>query len=360
MVARAAENLRDGTSVVVRAPAHTPGGLATAIREAHESDWRTLDEHLAESSTVAELLIDRFDPHMGHDQPRNTRSVVDSERLRGHALMVEVASGSTAWARWRDFLSEYAEFARSLAPYERTVFCALVVGSEETALPRDSVCLAIDHCSGAAGELDMALYVANRLRHHPEPRLAARARASVITRLALWDPAVADRLAEAPLSQVFEPEHLLLQIAAERAWTPERVAAEGGWLTGMSGHWEDREHLHSAGLASLGKTGELRNRVWSGQVGVLFPALEEQRRALIDRFERQLSVPHRTLDGRIIQDRRDLELGHIIYQLRSDGRAPDRRVLHAIQSLVDMRNALSHFEVVPADMISDPEVQGLT
>lgn len=357
---RAAEDLRDGTSVVLRLPAHGPDGVDEVIRSLHDRDWRMLNAEPARDTPVADLLLRRFDPHIPPETALNTRSVVASERLRGHCMMLEMEAGDEAWPHWCDFLVNYAEMARGLAAYERTVFCIILRGTEPVRLPPDSVALTTHRWYGVVSDLDMALFVANRLRGSPEPALPVRTRAAVIARLALWDPSVVDVLADAPLAELFQPRQLLGALAEERQWDSGAIEEPNGWECGIRDRLDGREHVHSAALAAAGDREEIETRVWSGQVGVLFPALELQRRALIQRFGHKLNVPHSTPYRRVITDRRDLELGHILYQLRSDGVSPPRSVMGAIQSLVDMRNALSHFDVVGADLVENPEVRGLT
>ena len=99
----------------------------------------------------------------------------------------------------------------------------------------------------------------------------------------------------------------------------------------------------------------IEQRIWSAQVGVLFPYVETRRRELLARLRRRLVIPFEAADGRIVREYEDLELSHITAQVR---RSPDARdpawLLGTLDRLVAVRNSIAHFEPVPAAILHDP------
>ncbi len=85
---------------------------------------------------------------------------------------------------------------------------------------------------------------------------------------------------------------------------------------------------------------------------MLFGFLEELRAVLIEELWPHLR-PLETDYGRS-KDVRDLEIGHILYQVRGVRLPRDTYAL--LRALKDMRDALAHLEPVPADLLFKPEV----
>jgi hypothetical protein len=202
----------------------------------------------------------------------------------------------------------------------------------------------------------MGLFSSTLIRAHGEPPTIMRTRTAVVANLALWDPAVATTFSNAPLHEVFDPMDRLRELASERGWTSNSPAFEPCWESGSHDVVGGCQQVHSALLAATGDVDEIETRVWKGQVGTLFPYLEERRRDLIDRYGHLIRLPITTYDGRTIADRYDLELGHLRWQLQQSAAGPHRSILRGMAKLVKMRNALAHFEVVPASLLLDNEL----
>jgi hypothetical protein len=129
---RVARDLDAGRSVVVQVPAHGPSDVGDALRRTREHDWRTLT---AEPGPVADRLLARFDPERPAREKRDAHAVVASERLRGHALLLEIPASAPCWGEWAPFLQEYVDLARALEPFERTVFCVVLHGAVPAGTP---------------------------------------------------------------------------------------------------------------------------------------------------------------------------------------------------------------------------------
>jgi hypothetical protein len=163
---------------------------------------------------------------------------------------------------------------------------------------------------------------------------------SVIAGIALWDPHVTEQLVVEPLHVILDPWRILRDIAQERSW-------EGSlsWAIGNSAKFGDTELTHSAALGA--ESTELSRRIWSAEVGVILPRIEELRQKFLTRYSTRFRMPYKTRFGQVIDDVRDLEIGHICDQLQTIGASSEERF--AVERLTKMRNCLAHLE--PLDPI---------
>jgi len=356
-VDRIVRDLRDGVSVVVRMPAHAPAGIDDLIRREVEHDWHTLE--VTCDVSPAELLLSRFAPELKAAAKRDVLTVLETRRLRGVAVQITVEACSPAWHAWSEFLADISDRSRSLDGFERTVFCVVVTGEGLLAIPAGNVCLTLHIWRGVVSHLDMALYVARLIRGRPGERIDLEVLGAVATWLAEWDLLLADHLINRSLEDLLEPMTVLREFANRRGWLQPMPVSDDEALWGAGGS-DIRDRVgrpHAALLALQNHADAIAARVWGAQVSVLFPLLEEQRRALIARHQNRLTVPFTTFDGRVIRDVRELDLGNICYQLKNNGTRPPRAFMNGLQALVDVRNYLAHFEVVPASLLMDPDLQ---
>jgi hypothetical protein len=348
-VGRASRALADAACVVVHFPEHTGKGFGPALRAECEADWRELALDGDADWTPAEVILERFGVDLPFGAARDTDAVLRAPRLQGITLMLELEGASRALADWTAFLKHYAEKARNIDAWERPAFCLVVTGRVASPLPQDAPGLEVLEWRGVVSSLDMALYVARRLRGGGVSALERQVVVAIIARMADFDAGLADILCSLELPDLFEPYEALRAYGRRRGWS-EEVPADS-WACGMADQGDGAVRHHVAALALRQEHDAIRSRIWSGQVAVLFPELEERRRGLIRAHLVRLWVPFHTHDGRTITDVRDLELGHILFQLRSRGVALDSAYMSGIQALVDVRNILAHFDAVPATLL---------
>jgi hypothetical protein len=110
--------------------------------------------------------------------------------------------------------------------------------------------------------------------------------------------------------------------------------------------FEGRERIHSAALCESDSKSAIPHRIWSGQVAVLLPYIEEQRRDVLEQIGDQLRLPFKTRFGEVIRDLESLEIGHIALQV-PDLNGIDPALARLIYKLRDIRNQLSHLGPVP-------------
>jgi hypothetical protein len=116
-------------------------------------------------------------------------------------------------------------------------------------------------------------------------------------------------------------------------------------------HPHKRKSLQ-APIPCSGSEGEIQRRIWSAEVGIMLPFVEEQRQEILDRLTGFLQVPFRTRFGETIEDVRDLEIGHIETQLRSSNLYPDSNLMRLVQRLREIRNRLAHLETLSLDLLT--------
>lgn len=194
------------------------------------------------------------------------------------------------------------------------------------------------------------MYAAHLVRESNGAPLYRRLRMHLVAELGGSDPVLAGELAVAPLP---DPASRLRAFADQRRW-PARLPAAGLWELGMKDLSEGRRFLHSAAVARVGRDDEVRRRIWRAQVSVLFPFIEECRADLVAKLDGQLRVPLETPFG-VIDDKRDLEIGQIGYQL-ARANVPDE-LRRLVGRLTAMRHALAHLEMVGPEYLFAPEVK---
>ncbi len=126
-----------------------------------------------------------------------------------------------------------------------------------------------------------------------------------------------------------------------------------GWCLGLAEIIDGEEKTHSAALALCNQSDEIRRRIWSAEVGVLFPYVEEQRQRILRRLAGLLRVPFETRFGEVITDWRDLEIGHIESQIVTNGIPVARETRRMLRQLREIRNCLAHQEVIPKNLLLD-------
>lgn len=108
--------------------------------------------------------------------------------------------------------------------------------------------------------------------------------------------------------------------------------------------------IHSAFLAQHGTLDEINRRIWTAQIGVLMPFVEEKRQQLISDLKDLLIVPH-SAGYKVISDVRELEIGHIHYQANNGFFTINEHTKRLITRLRDIRNCLSHIEALSPELL---------
>lgn len=361
--ATVADELREGSNVVLRLPEHVPRGLAGAVRTAIDDSggwsWHTISLCREPTGLPAQYLARRVIPEIGPTAILDAGDLVNEEAFSGRLFWVEDMQ-TDDWPAWRDFLAEYSHACRSRSVLDRTLLCVSLTGISEDSVPAADICLACHTWRGVVDSLDMLLYCSNLLRDGGMPSVRRRLLASIMASLALWDPTVAERLAVAGMDEILEPHDILKGIACERGWTADFVRdEEHRWAHGAMDLFDGEDRIHSAALMLHDPNNEFLRRIWNAEIGILLPFVEERRQALLRRLAGILKVPFRTRFGELITDSRELEIGHIESQVLTNDLPVSPDVRRLIRQLREIRNCLAHQEVVPkrqllGEILDDP------
>jgi hypothetical protein len=354
-VLRVVQDLRDGKNVILCLPEHLPSGLAFAIRsalsEGEDWPWYTLHIYGDDPVEPAHLLFSRFVPEVCPNALRNAKTLAQEEAFAGKIIWLDGLTPNI-WSAWKAFVLDYEHACRSRSLLERTVFCIPLTGDLALDPPAEDVCLSHHHWRGVVDRLDMLLFTSSLFQDRGMPTLQKRIVTSVVANLALWDPAVTERFASEDLEKILHPVPILQEIARGRGWCP----ADGGsppysWSKGMIDLMEEEESIHSAALALNDAKGIITRRIWSAEVGVMLPFVEERRQELLTRLAGVLMVPFTTRFGEVISDVHDLEIGHIESQLINNGITVHPNVRRLVQRLREIRNCLSHLEPLSLELL---------
>ena len=116
------------------------------------------------------------------------------------------------------------------------------------------------------------------------------------------------------------------------------------WALGTKGTVNGSDIINSASLATSNDERAIFQRVWKGQVSVIFPYIEEERIKLLNEFDSSLRLPIETDHG-TITDLFDLEIGNIFHLLVKTNISNEKKSF--IKSLRDARNDLAHLRPTP-------------
>lgn len=338
-------DLRRGRNVVLSLPRHVPDGLRAAVQRRLRDDWlwTTLPASETEGRTPPDVLFGRCATR-AREGRRSAAVFAEHGSEEPRIIWVDAIAGQ-AWPAWRQFLTDYEQACRAIPADRRSALCVVRLGEAAVETIENNVCLSEHRYRGRVSDLDMLLFATMRLSCRQLSPARRRLLATVIARLAPWDPALADVLIDLQPAQVLDPHPALRAFAMERGWD----AVPPSWAVGSLDEVEGREHAHSAAVALADTRGEIARRIWSAQVEVLFPWVEEKRRELIDQLPGILRVPFTREDGSVIHDVGDLEIGVVYHQLSSaTGISSEKR--HLARLLRDVRNSLSHLEPLSAEL----------
>ena len=361
-VERVVEDFRAGRHVVLLLPHHMPGGLSSALRRAIESEglreWQSLPIGDLAGASPADVLFDRF---LQESDPAVVRTAAalatEADFSWGGIWLDEI--DQRVWRAWKALLIEYARACRASDRSGRTLFCVPLLGALALDPPLGDEQVVYHRWSASVDDLDLQLFAAALMRERPSgphKQLAV----AVAAKLAGWDPGLVEWLADEPVERICDPIALLRDFGAERVWNARdarplavRSVAECAlaWADGLTDRHDGRGELHSGALA-FNPSGEraIRRRIWSAQVGVLFPLIEERRQEIILTLAR-LHPPD--WDEAMAYD---LEIGPLLYRYGEYLRERVPQAAALAQQLRQMRNYLAHLRPLPASLLQCKEL----
>jgi hypothetical protein len=166
--------------------------------------------------------------------------------------------------------------------------------------------------SDVVGEIDLLIYASLQLQRSQLPSTKRNLLALSVSRVALWDFDAAERLLGGRPQDLLAPEPILVELARDRGWSDETPIA-------------------------------------------LLPLIERRRLELLKSTRRFLKLPLE-IDGGVISDAEDLEIGHLAYTVSRS--AADPRLKQKLQRLRRVRNHLAHMEVLDLALAWHDDIYG--
>ena len=342
-------HLRDGSSVVVAVPTTVARPLSTALSAfLREQSWGLSGPLEAGSGTPVGTICDKLD--LRPDRRPSAAAIVAGLEPGRVVFIVDVHP--VEWAQWRSFLDEYEAASRAVPAFDRPLLVVMAEGLAASSTPENGAALRTLKWDGTIGELDMLMYVAERMRIQRKPferqqKLIAR----VIARLALWDFDLADFLLDQEPAELFEP----LRIVQHAANTFDTAPLTGTWEGGGIQTVDGLAQVHPFVIAAQADPEEeLPMRVWAAQASEVLPALEMHRRALVRRMSQTGMKLPVEIRGEAVTDLDDLEIGSLAFVAHQQRLSPEIRRL--ANKWRNVRNKLAHLEPLTAAEALDPEL----
>lgn len=339
------EDLRDGLNVLCYLPKHVPSGILKAIRTALGlSDRLAWYPLRATAQNPLDLMFDHFGDHSRG--LRNVSTLSTDPEFAGKVIWLENIT-SENWERWKEFFASYAQACQHVPIENRGRFCIPLPGELVASRFDENPLWSQYRWADVVSHLDMVLFASTLLQDRPMPPLQRSLAVEVIATLALWDPEVCESLAKLEISELLQPLPVLAEIGRERGW--DRTNHQTGWIVGLNDYVDGRWLRHSAAIALEDSPKEIFKRIWSAEVSVLLPIVEEVRQAVLAKYGDKLILPMRTRFGEI-HDLYELEINHIYAQIFTHQLVVDSRTSKLVKQMTTIRNLLAHLKTVPPQL----------
>lgn len=342
-------DLAQGCNVIIRMPHCAPNELRTELAQRTKRQGLQWENLFLEDMGEDEPLDYLYKELVGEEIPRRKRrsiaDLISRNEFGGQAFWLHDLDGSN-WKGWMDFLDVYKNACRSIDQIHRCVFCLCWTGRVPGKLPREDVCLRIRDFDDTVSPLDMLLYVQTNLPHEKMNSILRNLKTEVVASLAQWDSALAENLMGISLEALLDVCDYLKELAREWGW--DRYIEEGReaeWAEGMYQLVAGKQVMHSCWCA-IKDPFEVKRRIWQSQLRVLYPFLEEQRLAIVQRIKPKHILPFEDNFGTRINDPNDLEIGHIEHLIRTRALTKYDHLLTRVSDLKVIRNQLAHRKIV--------------
>jgi hypothetical protein len=343
--------LREGVNIVLGAPSCATSALTVALEDLLAEEWRLAGPFVPTGMRPVDELYSALDIEDHSVSQRSVTSLLAA--LDSKRVIIVTGIDLPQWPAWQRFLDEYANASRAVTAFDRTQILLITAGVPKARLPAAAPALRQLIWDGFVGEADVFGYVIQARRSSGE-RIDAQTKlmARIITRLALWDFDLTDRLLEMDPHVLFNPS-----AAIRSATDGDSTYAKMGttWEDGGMADFDGEQSMHAVALLRTGDPGrELAMRLWAAQAAELLPALELNRRALAQRMKAaRLPLPVE-INGERVFDPIDLEIGPL-FRLARVHRLP-QDVVRIAEKYWSLRNKLAHLSPIEADEALDPEI----
>ena len=331
------DSLLGGSSVVIRFPGDIPDGFDDAIAT---TLGNALDVgHVNATPSPLDDLRRKY-----ANEPDHIDSLADlcnDVGFRGHLVRLRGLDASN-WPAWCNFLSRYAQASRSRSLLGRTMFLVPLAGNPPVEPPTADVALVNRTWDGVLDDVDLLLFASERLRQRAVSPLRRSLLATAVARVASWDFHTACALLAESDRIIMAPTDVLRAIARDKGWSPETPL---DWRLGTA---SQSGILHPARAAIEDPPVEIHRRLWSAQLSVLLPWIEDLRHETVAGNLYEVKRQMRNAgDGHA--DPYELELGDLCALFSRRG--ADRAIRRTVRRLRDVRNELAHRRHLASDAV---------
>lgn len=322
---QAEQIIRDGNSLVLVVPEMAPAWFVGMLKRRFQDgqDWSVLD---VSQGRPMKLLFEAF----GEDLPSGT--VRSLETIVGHGgfqgKIIEIANVVPEhWCQdrpgdpgWMKLLRDHANLNRGIPSYARSQFLVLLNETASLKRPVRDAMLKVEEWQDWCTLTDAFVYyhvIADTPPLSMRP-LAQMLKAAICSELSLWDFQLCEALSGRDLKELMNLEKVKTILGEYgRGLGFDRIDPEANveakWNAGaaekINGSWME----HSAYLALIDPV-KLEKRLWRAELTVLFPHVEEQKNALLERFGKNIRLPHYDPARREpIVSLHDLDIGNVYY-----------------------------------------------
>ncbi|ABM57571.1 hypothetical protein Veis_1818 [Verminephrobacter eiseniae EF01-2] len=341
--------LRDGCSLLLPVPAHGLNGLRKALEDRlHFDGWNVAPVVEDDGGDPVEQMFSALGLDDGNQ--RRTVALLRQRLDPGQVVLVDRVL-PCSWSAWKQFIGEYEIASRSIGMCERPLIVLFTEGVALLEMPQTAVALRALAWNNVVGELDVLLFVTSLLRNGTRPGYELRLVGRMISRLALWDLAVAAYLIERNPEDLFHPA-VVLNDALRELGMP--AGLDRTWQSGGLQCFDDVQCAHPFLIVREGDAQqELTMRLWAAQATEVLPALELQRRNLV-RLMRGLVATPIDVAGIRYCDLNDMEIGPLSYVAHRQGLSDN--IQRTAEKLKRLRNKLAHLDALDAIDVFDEKL----
>jgi hypothetical protein len=368
-------DLREGRNVFLLLPEVNPNGLyqtlSLALKKEDLGSLQRLSAVTLSKDSPIQELFRVYDYDIYSRDRLNVASLADCESFQGRIIWLEDLSKSKDRIDdWLNFFKQYSYVCGNKDLIERSVFCVPIVGQPAiNNLPFENL-LTHHWWWGKVSSFDLQFYVANKLSGFKLNSIERNLAISVIASICGYDPKSADLLC-GNLSEPYNSwKTLLKEEARMHNWDHTLVKQVSNfsesltikasfetykqpfedikkeWVEGIVNLVDGRLFLHPAAAAMIEEDREINKRIWSGQLRVLLPIIDEYRIKIMNYIYENYNYDFKNIlknKGSII------EIGDIKYCIDTDRRLRkklDNNILSLIKMITKVRNELAHLGII--------------
>jgi len=351
-VRRVESDLRDRVNVV----AALPVGFGTDWFCFFRHYWINAQEQIVilpldgDSRSPLDILSSTFTTN----PPGTTTlgALVSDSGFCGHVIGVFLDNRDDV-KKWTAFLMMYERECRLMDQWGRTVFLVCTEGFEHSCLPTSETFLRVHSYDGYARPNDCYMYAWALLGGQEKHTWRTELRMALCAQLSQWDPRLCEVLAGRDIAGILRQstsEGVLSSVCCDTVVEDQDV----GWSKGLLQRIDGVVVWHSGWVVRNKMGNEFDRRIWTAQVQVMFPLIEQLRHQAIERFESQFRMPVLVGDNMRVDDPYDLEIS-MVRRIVSRLPGVPSVVLRRMEQAYTFRNALAHLQPLTAQELQNFE-----